>query len=1331
MRTRMTNNVRKQALHALKPQRSKAESCPVGVTNTREVVRKKSRKSNKRAKKNGRIAKYKELHAVGRRSSSQFVTYSQDGRLFYDLYARYTPYATSIKAANATPSASTPDMGSTHSSSKRQPLSSISSRTSLTKVVPTKTRSASRRRSAITKEENGISLSRDISQRRDKKADTRGRFVRAIPAKHSKQNSRSKKESAKIRLQRKLKRELGVDVIPKIQAVSKRLASINAVAIINAVTRDGSKRLVTTVKSTATPRRDSTDTMPCVESKVERAQEDASVHSDDALTEPMSQSPSALAGSKSVLVASTSPPTPVLCTSLPFISKNKIIQTPRKTRKSCPTLTPVISEHQTSPPENTPSTSTPCQELVSTRPQTSTMESYHTEQLIPLGPSGFGFQQITTQVIRYAQPDCSMLVNTRPVAAQVSQPISAANPTTVPVTIRPPGDLCQSVHAPNLFNNNRAHTLLSNIALPMLTPMPTLNTWPTLLHPYTHVAQPLHAQLPQPNSTVFIPSFIPIPTQFHCSLVPSVFHPQLDRPPTLLPPPAAPLPPPPPAPPTLVPSPMCNLPTVQPTMAPPFSIVRSVPPTLYCTVSPPPFPLRDSTVPLHTPVHAITAHTASSLGLQLPVCNQPVFASSTPHTVSISLPPLSQDTNLVPTSTLIPSHCPLNAFNLSTLTVPSPTTLSQIDGHVRQPDPPKTSVETNTGSSVSVTLLHPADSHGTSTSVPMASVINDSVLNSDTSALIAPSSPALSSSKFEQNTMTTNSLLCIPPTTLPSPETTSLVQNQSSLEPPKVAPEPVVLCPVDGSQNAWQWEGNSYTKAVFCRSDGLPVVRTCYPAIRHRRDGMVIQERDCVLLCSGPDRSNPPHVAKITALFEDSTNSETKMMSLLWYYRPEHVGCSRGNLVPNELYASRHCDTNPVDCIEDKAYVLTASAFARYMARLKYRQTSYPRPPLHRVVPPRPRTSPFTLESVTGEGKNPAEHKPTEQTIESDEVPDSVNPANVFLCRENSNKQTTHHVPSKPCSPKQTTADFADPPILDQVELIEPEKTPQVAQASSTEPSPANSPSLCICLPDSPSLSNQTADVDPSTHSQKCPDGAENSVSPTAPCTSPVITLNNAISPDRNMVSSGNSSVNDRASTPLKAREPAPVSESSVCSPPKLPHCTDISYVYRQPSLTGHTSNMDLLGSHATTVASSMLLQPISCTVSQINPAWIPPNSMMPLLESSILETSADLSVNWAEHGEQIALSLDCRNAKPLGMIPAVPHPSNNVTDSLGQIHPSLPNAASTMTWSSPLVDRPVATTDLFGHTQLPILCPGAAATASTSTVANSHESETPRLVIL
>ncbi|TPP57159.1 Bromo adjacent y domain containing 1 [Fasciola gigantica] len=860
MRTRMTNNVRKKALRVLKAQRSKTDRLSANVASS-ETVRKKSNRSTKRAKKSGKIAKYKEIHSVGRRTSSQFVTYSQDGRLFYDLYARYTPYTSSIKAANTSTSSFIPNIGAPHGSIKQQESSEITASILLANQVPTQTRSASRKQNASTKEENRTSLERTINQRKNA---ARPRRANLVSQKHSKQNTVTKKAAAKVRLQRKLKRELGLDVIPKMQTVSKRLASINAVAIINAVTRDGSKRLITGVKSTAARRRDSSDTTPCVDSKIERVQEDSSVHSDDALTEPMSQSPSAASMNKSVVHTPTSPLSPILCTSSPSIKKTKVTQTSIRMKKSSlPTVPPVTPGCITSSAAKTLVTSTPCRELVAAKPQTSAVESYHTERLIPLGHSGFGFQQITTQVIRYAQPDCSTLENTNPVLTQVSQATSAANPTTVPVVIRTPGDLVQNMHASDFFNTNRTQTFLSNMALPMLTPMPTLTTWPTIIHPYTHMIQPLHTQLAQPNSAIFIPSLIPVPTQFHYSMMPNMFHHHLNRSPTLLSSaplsPHAPLPPPPL--PSLVPSPMCSLSTVQPTIAPSFGVLRSVPPTLYYSLSSPPFPLRDSAVPLHTSVPAMTACT-SSPSLQLPVCNQPIFTPPTPQSVSISLPPLSQDPHFVPTCTFIPSPSPLNAFNFSTSTVPSAMTPNPTDGQLSQSDSSITSMGLNTGLGVSVTLLHPVIQSTTSTSTPVSHMVNRSLPNGN---ITSPIITLLSSDKTEQK-LTTSTQSSVPLTALPNAETTS------SSDSPTITLEPVVLCAVDGSQNAWQWEGSSYTKAVFCRSDGPPVVRTCYPAIRHRRDGMVIREKDCVLLCSGPDRSNPPHVAKITALFADVTN---------------------------------------------------------------------------------------------------------------------------------------------------------------------------------------------------------------------------------------------------------------------------------------------------------------------------------------------------------------------------------------------------------------------------------------------------------------------------
>ena len=56
------------------------------------------------------------------------------------------------------------------------------------------------------------------------------------------------------------------------------------------------------------------------------------------------------------------------------------------------------------------------------------------------------------------------------------------------------------------------------------------------------------------------------------------------------------------------------------------------------------------------------------------------------------------------------------------------------------------------------------------------------------------------------------------------------------------------------------------------------------------------------------------------------------MMSLLWYYQPEHTDAGRKWYhANNELFASKHKDENSVACIDDKAYVLTYSQYCRYV----------------------------------------------------------------------------------------------------------------------------------------------------------------------------------------------------------------------------------------------------------------------------------------------------------------------------------------------------------------------------------------------------------------
>lgn len=60
------------------------------------------------------------------------------------------------------------------------------------------------------------------------------------------------------------------------------------------------------------------------------------------------------------------------------------------------------------------------------------------------------------------------------------------------------------------------------------------------------------------------------------------------------------------------------------------------------------------------------------------------------------------------------------------------------------------------------------------------------------------------------------------------------------------------------------------------------------------------------------------------------------MMSLLWYYRPEHTEQGRQpNDCPDEVFASKHQDHNSVACIEDKCYVLTFNEYCRQVSAIE------------------------------------------------------------------------------------------------------------------------------------------------------------------------------------------------------------------------------------------------------------------------------------------------------------------------------------------------------------------------------------------------------------
>ncbi|VDM32146.1 unnamed protein product [Hydatigera taeniaeformis] len=207
----------------------------------------------------------------------------------------------------------------------------------------------------------------------------------------------------------------------------------------------------------------------------------------------------------------------------------------------------------------------------------------------------------------------------------------------------------------------------------------------------------------------------------------------------------------------------------------------------------------------------------------------------------------------------------------------------------------------------------------------------------------------------------------------------------------------------------WVWEGTPSERPVFVKPDSPPVARMCYSSMRHEKDGMVVCPGDNVLLCSGPDRHSAPHVAKVTALFDNPDNGEenvsdffeahdykpwygTKMMALLWYYRPDSLTPPRrSGVVECELFASRHCDVNPVDCIDDRAYVLSSAPYARFMALAKYKQEARTHRRPVSAVPQIPISKSRDIATFSANTEAPS--------CDISEFPEDATPSNVFLCR--------------------------------------------------------------------------------------------------------------------------------------------------------------------------------------------------------------------------------------------------------------------------------------------------------------------------------------------
>ncbi|CAK1543109.1 unnamed protein product [Leptosia nina] len=209
------------------------------------------------------------------------------------------------------------------------------------------------------------------------------------------------------------------------------------------------------------------------------------------------------------------------------------------------------------------------------------------------------------------------------------------------------------------------------------------------------------------------------------------------------------------------------------------------------------------------------------------------------------------------------------------------------------------------------------------------------------------------------------------------------------IAPPELKPRP----PPRWS-NGWNWDGDYYCSKVYLNNDSrLDRTARCWSRMTHA-SGDRVARGDCVLLRASQARAQP-FVARVASLWENPDDGEM-MVSLVWYYRPEHT--DRGRLptdAPDEVFASRHRDANSVACIEDKCYVLTFNEYCRYRKRLKAAEEGITIAPS--IVPP------FPANEVT-----PA-IAPTDTKL-----PPSVSPELVLFCRKVYDFRTKKiHVPNK------------------------------------------------------------------------------------------------------------------------------------------------------------------------------------------------------------------------------------------------------------------------------------------------------------------------------
>ncbi|XP_053608759.1 uncharacterized protein Hers isoform X2 [Plodia interpunctella] len=172
--------------------------------------------------------------------------------------------------------------------------------------------------------------------------------------------------------------------------------------------------------------------------------------------------------------------------------------------------------------------------------------------------------------------------------------------------------------------------------------------------------------------------------------------------------------------------------------------------------------------------------------------------------------------------------------------------------------------------------------------------------------------------------------------------------------------------------NGWSFDGDHYISKVYLNNDSrLDRTARCWSRMTHA-SGDSVSRGDCVLLRASLARAQP-FVARVASLWENPDDGEM-MVSLVWYYRPEHTDHGRQPAdAPDEVFASRHRDANSVACIEDKCYVLRYNEYCRYRKRLKATEEGIKVAPS--IVPPMP-ASEMSAALAPNDSKLPATVSP-------------------------------------------------------------------------------------------------------------------------------------------------------------------------------------------------------------------------------------------------------------------------------------------------------------------------------------------------------------------